>query len=58
MKILAVQVGITSLKRDFDAYIDMVRAGTSITITQWGRPVARLEPLDRSPIRARTARHR
>jgi prevent-host-death family protein len=58
MKILAVQVGVTSLKRDFDAYMDMVRTGTTVTITQWGRPVARLEPLEKSPLRARSARNR
>mgnify|MGYP003401937906 CR=1 FL=1 len=36
---------ITQAKNGLSALIDLVRAGESITITDRGRPVARLEPV-------------
>ncbi len=42
------EVGIRELKNDLSRYIDRVRAGDDIIVTDRGRPVARLSPLERS----------
>lgn len=42
------EVGIRELKNGLSRYIDLVRDGEEITVTDRGRPVARLLPLDAS----------
>lgn len=42
------EVGIRELKNDLSRYIDRVRAGEEVIVTDRGRPVARLSPLDQS----------
>lgn len=41
-------VGIRELKNDLSRYIDRVRNGEDVIVTDRGRPVARLSPLGRS----------
>ena len=41
-----VEVGIRDLKNGLSRYIDRVRAGEEVIVTDRGRPVARLSPLD------------
>ena len=40
-----IQVGIRELKNQLSHYIDQVRAGTEIIVTEHGKPVARLTAL-------------
>lgn len=40
------QIGIRELRQHASRWIDKVRAGASIQITDRGRPVARLVPID------------
>jgi len=40
------EVGIRELKNGLSGYIDRVRAGEEVIVTDRGRPVARLSPLD------------
>ena len=40
------EVGIRELKNSLSAYIDRVRAGEEVIVTDRGRPVARLSSLD------------
>lgn len=42
------EVGIRELKNGLSKYIDLVRAGEEVIVTDRGRPVARLLPLDAS----------
>lgn len=42
------EVGIRELKNDLSKYIERVRAGEEVIVTDRGRPVARLSSLDRS----------
>lgn len=42
------EVGIRELKNELSKYIDRVRAGEEVIVTDRGRPVARLSSLDRS----------
>ncbi len=41
-----VEVGIRELKNGLSGYIDRVRSGEEVIVTDRGRPVARLSPLD------------
>jgi prevent-host-death family protein len=41
------EVGIRELRAKLSRYIDQVRAGEEITVTDHGRAVARITPLDR-----------
>jgi prevent-host-death family protein len=43
----AVEVGVRELRSHLSGYLRRVRAGASITITARGRPVARLQPVER-----------
>lgn len=65
------EVGIRDLKNNLSKYIDRVRAGEEVVVTDRGRPVARLSPVDSSTDRlaelvadgvvrapTRTSRHR
>ena len=40
------EVGIRALKNALSSYIERVRAGEEVIVTDRGRPVARLVPLD------------
>lgn len=40
------EVGIRELKNGLSGYIDRVRNGEEVVVTDRGRPVARLSPLD------------
>jgi prevent-host-death family protein len=40
------EVGIRELKNGLSGYIDRVRKGEEVIVTDRGRPVARLSPLD------------
>ncbi|BAN00439.1 type II toxin-antitoxin system Phd/YefM family antitoxin [Ilumatobacter coccineus] len=42
------EVGIRDLKNGLSKYIDRVEAGEEVIVTDRGRPVARLSPLDSS----------
>jgi len=42
------EVGIRDLKNSLSKYIDRVRAGEEVIVTDRGRPVAKLCPLDAS----------
>jgi prevent-host-death family protein len=43
-----LEVGIRDLKNNLSRYIERVRAGDEIVVTDRGRPVARLSAVDRS----------
>ena len=45
-----VEIGIRALKQNASAVVRRVVAGESITVTDRGRPVARLVPLTRSRV--------
>jgi prevent-host-death family protein len=40
------QVGISELKAKLSGYLDQVKAGQEVVVTDRGRPVARLVPYD------------
>ena len=42
------EVGIRDLKNGLSKYIDRVQAGEEVIVTDRGRPVAKLSPLDAS----------
>lgn len=42
-----IEVGIRELKNQLSRYVDQASAGTEIIVTEHGRPVARLAPLDK-----------
>jgi prevent-host-death family protein len=42
----SVEVGVRELKNNLSRYLARVRAGDQIVVTDHGRPVARLTPLD------------
>lgn len=48
MATLTSEVGIRELKNGLSKYIDRVRTGEEIIVTDRGRPVAKLSPLDAS----------
>lgn len=39
-----MEVGIRELRGNLSAYLDRVKAGEELVVTERGRPVARLEP--------------
>jgi len=39
-------VGVRELKNQLSRYLDQVKAGAEVTVTQHGRPIARLTPID------------
>jgi prevent-host-death family protein len=41
-----VEVGVRDLKNNLSRYLDRVRNGDEVTVTERGRPIARLVPLD------------
>jgi prevent-host-death family protein len=46
-----IEVGIRELKNQLSRYVDQASAGTEIVVTDHGRPVARLAPLDEADTR-------
>lgn len=49
--VVATEVGIRELKNGLSKYIDRVRAGEDVIVTERGRPVARLSSVDASEVR-------
>lgn len=45
-----MDVAITALRAELSSWIDRVRAGDEIVITDRGTPVARLLPVDAAPL--------
>lgn len=43
-----METGIRELKREFSAYLRLVKAGETITITERGKPIGRIVPIKRS----------
>jgi prevent-host-death family protein len=43
---LPAEVGVRELKNHLSAYLDRVRAGEDILVTERGRPIARLTSID------------
>src|SRR5438093_11559307 len=41
-----VEVGIRALRNQLSAFVERVRAGEEVVVTDRGRPVARLVPID------------
>jgi prevent-host-death family protein len=48
---LSVEVGVRDLKNNLSAYLDEVADGTTIVVTERGRPVARIVPIDQQTSR-------
>lgn len=46
-----IEVGIRELKNQLSRYVDQASAGTEIIVTDHGKPVARLAPLDETDSR-------
>jgi prevent-host-death family protein len=44
---VGLQVGIKELRDGLSRYLDRVRAGGTITVTDHGRPIARIRPVGR-----------
>lgn len=44
------EVGIRALKQNASAVVARTAAGATVTVTDRGRPVARLTPIPRSPL--------
>jgi prevent-host-death family protein len=42
----SVEVGVRELKNNLSRYLERVRAGDQVVVTDHGRPVARLTPMD------------
>ncbi len=45
-----MDVAITALRAELSAWLDHVRAGDEVVITERGIPVARLLPIDTAPL--------
>lgn len=43
-----METGIRELKRQFSAYLRLVKAGETITITERGEPIGRIVPIKQS----------
>jgi prevent-host-death family protein len=54
---MAGQVGVRELRQNLSKYLDRVKAGENLTVTERGRVVARLVPADErvSPVHAHLA---
>jgi prevent-host-death family protein len=42
----SIEVGVRELKNNLSRYLERVRAGDQVVVTDHGRPVARLTPVD------------
>jgi prevent-host-death family protein len=45
---VAVEVGIRSLRDHLSRYLDEVKEGRAVTVTEHGRPIARIVPIQQS----------
>jgi prevent-host-death family protein len=45
-----MDVGITTLRAELSSWIDRVKAGEEVVVTDRGTPVARLLPVDAAPL--------
>lgn len=45
-----MDVAISALRAELSSWLDRVRAGTEVVITERGTPVARLVPVDTAPL--------
>ncbi len=43
---VSVEVGVRELKNNLSRYLERVRAGDEVVVTDHGRPVARLTPME------------
>lgn len=48
MDVATTEVGIRELKNKLSAYLARVKEGEEVIVTERGKPVARLVPIDRS----------
>jgi prevent-host-death family protein len=48
MDVATNEVGVRELKNKLSAYLDRVKDGEEVVVTDRGKPVARLVPIDRS----------
>jgi prevent-host-death family protein len=44
------RVGVRELRQNLSVYLDRVKAGETLEVTERGQPVARLEPTTRQPL--------
>ena len=44
------RVGVRELRQNLSVYLDRVKAGETLVVTEHGEPVARLEPAPRRPL--------
>lgn len=56
MYVVAMDVGVTELRANLADWLQKVRAGESLTITDRGLPIARLTPIGESELLARLER--
>jgi len=45
----AMEVGATAFRADLKRYLDLVRAGEEVVVTDHGVPAVRLTPIDTAP---------
>ena len=43
---MAVEAGVRELRSNLRSYLDRVRAGDDVIVTEHGRPIARIVPLE------------
>lgn len=53
---LAMDVAVSALRSDLASWLDRVRAGEEVVVTDRGVPVARLVPVDAAPLLERLMR--
>jgi prevent-host-death family protein len=52
---LMITVGVTVAKRDFERLVERVTAGEEVSITRWGKVVARMVPVEKESGGVRSA---
>ncbi|WP_052372561.1 type II toxin-antitoxin system Phd/YefM family antitoxin [Amycolatopsis taiwanensis] len=45
---VAIEVGIRSLRNHLSRYLDEVKEGKAVTVTEHGRPIARIVPIEQA----------
>lgn len=45
---VAIEVGIRSLRNQLSRYLDEVKEGKPVTVTEHGRPIARIVPIEQA----------
>ena len=51
MTVVTDEVGVRTLRLELSRYLAAVRRGREVTVTDHGRPVARLVPIEESAVR-------